>query len=196
MGKIEVSPIEVVASRLPEFPEIRPIWRGLEVHNDAQYRDVGELLRQMAKMRKEVKRAFDPIVDAANKTHKTATKERKRHLGLVEEGIEALKLALVAYETKAAARDADSADGLAVVPAASVPTVEGVSRRSTWKAEVVDLDALIGFVASNLTEWGHLIKVNTRELDKLAAAHRAGISRTIPGVEAREVVSITATATD
>jgi hypothetical protein len=101
MENDDAAAIEVASSLLPEFPEIRPIWRGLEVNNDAQYRDVGELLRQMAKMRKEVKRAFDPIVDAANKTHKTATKERKRHLGLVEEGIEALKLAMVAYETKA-----------------------------------------------------------------------------------------------
>lgn len=65
--------------------------------------------------------------------------------------------------------------------APAVAQVEGVSTRTTWSAEVTDMEALIGYVASHL-EWSSLLMPNGPNLNRLAVAQREALS--IPGVRA------------
>lgn len=73
-----------------------------------------------------------------------------------------------------------------VVPAAApiapeVATVSGVSTRTTWSAEVVDMTALIQHAAKNPLD-ARLIEPNMTELNKLAVVHKEKLD--IPGVKA------------
>ena len=172
-----------------QLPITRPFWVGMKIINDRQYRAAGDMLRNLAALKKRISGVLDPFVNTANKAHKSATAERRGHLDVVDEGFKTIKAAMLSYEDEARAAAPDSD---APVSGALVPKLDGISRTSIWKADIVDREALLGFVVENFNEWGHLIKFDGRSLDKLAAAHRQGVSRTIPGVEARESIGLSA----
>jgi len=65
--------------------------------------------------------------------------------------------------------------------APAVAKVAGVSSRVTWGAEVVDLLALVKYVAAH-PEWVGLIQANGPALNKLAQAQRDALK--LPGVKA------------
>lgn len=74
-----------------------------------------------------------------------------------------------------------------VVPAApALAKVEGVTSRSTWRAEVTDPMALIRYVAAH-PEWESLLAPVMPALNSLARAQRSNLK--IPGVRAIEEVS-------
>lgn len=65
--------------------------------------------------------------------------------------------------------------------APNVATVEGISTRTTWRAEVTDKAAMVAYVATN-REWLNLLDPNMPALNALARSAREGLS--IPGVRA------------
>ena len=68
-----------------------------------------------------------------------------------------------------------------VTVAPQVATVKGVSKRTTWSAEVHDLHKLIKYVAEH-AEWVNLLLPNQTALNKLSVAQRDALR--IPGVRA------------
>ena len=62
---------------------------------------------------------------------------------------------------------------------AEVAKVSGVITTKRWKAEVVNVEALIKFVAKN-PKWAHLLKPDTAALNALARSQKAAME--IPGV--------------
>lgn len=64
-----------------------------------------------------------------------------------------------------------------------VAKVEGVSGRTTWSAEVVDLAQLCRYAADH-PEWIGLVQPNQKALDALARAQKDGLR--IPGVRAKK----------
>lgn len=67
--------------------------------------------------------------------------------------------------------------------APAIAEVKGVSRRTTWHAEVTDALALVKYVAEH-PEWIHLVEPVMPQLNKLASAQRDLLK--IPGVKAVE----------
>ena len=68
-----------------------------------------------------------------------------------------------------------------VVARPETAKVAGVSSRTTWKAVVVDLRALVRYVAEN-DGWVHLLDANTAALNNLARSQKGALR--IPGVRA------------
>lgn len=84
--------------------------------------------------------------------------------------------------------DDDAASDILEAPAPPVPIihveaniskVEGVSTRRSHKADVIDLVALVQFIAAN-TSWSHLVKPNQTALN--AVVREQGMECKIPGV--------------
>jgi hypothetical protein len=72
---------------------------------------------------------------------------------------------------------------LEVAPIYAAPTVQkvqGVSSRESWKAEVTDLGALIGFVAQN-RQYVNLLEANTTAVNAMARSLKSAMS--IPGIK-------------
>jgi hypothetical protein len=65
--------------------------------------------------------------------------------------------------------------------AAAVAKVDGMSTQTRWGAEVVDLLALVRYVAAN-PQWVNLLEANTVALNRLAVAVKGELR--IPGVRA------------
>jgi hypothetical protein len=70
----------------------------------------------------------------------------------------------------------------AVPPPVAAPKVDGISTRQSWRAEVVDVIALVRYVAAN-PEWVGLLKVDQTALNQLARAQKENLK--LPGVVAR-----------
>jgi hypothetical protein len=62
----------------------------------------------------------------------------------------------------------------------AVPAAEGVSYVTTWKAEVIDLRALILAVAGNVDALGHLLSANDSTLGAFARSTKGNVN--LPGV--------------
>lgn len=74
-----------------------------------------------------------------------------------------------------------------VVPATPAPKAAGVSIRETWRAEVVDLGALVGAVAADPSKL-NLLLPNMPALNALARALKANLI--LPGVDAVSADSV------
>jgi len=72
----------------------------IAISNQKQYETANEFLRAVKGLQKEIHSTFDPIVEAAHRTHKEATSKRKEHLDPVigAEGI--VKDKMIAYDDK------------------------------------------------------------------------------------------------
>lgn len=112
--------------------------------------------------------------------------ERLRKEALAQEQERALTEAIEASEAgdeefaEAILEEAQSSDVVVRVDPA-VSKVDGVSTQKRWHAEVVDLFALVNFVAEH-KEWLHLLTPHMPSLNKMAQMQRAALS--VPGVKA------------
>jgi len=72
----------------------------IAISNQKQYETANEFLRAVKGLQKEIHSTFDPIVEAAHRTHKEATSKRKEHLDPVigAEGI--VKGKMILYSDK------------------------------------------------------------------------------------------------
>ena len=116
-----------------------------------------------------------------------AAEEARRLEAIAREAEETRRLnEAVALEDAGDVEDAEAVLNEAPAPvvvhvAPAVATVEGVSTRTTWKAEVTDKAALVAYVTAH-PEWLHLLDPNMPALNALARSAREGLS--IPGVAA------------
>ena len=193
---IDTENADIVRAAIASLPEIRPVWRGIMIRNDQQYHAAASLLLELTGAQKRIHAVLDPIVDSANKHHKLATKQRNGALAPLALGVAELKAAMVEFD-RAQKAEADKAKNDGTAPAisgATVPIISGMARTQRWRAIISDPEALIQYVAADFKHRAHLIKWNTRELDKMAGAHREGLPDHIPGLEAEGVESISAKA--
>jgi len=72
----------------------------ITITNQEHYEKANDFLRAVKGLQKEIHSTFDPIVEAAHRTHKEATSKRKEHLDPVigAEGI--VKDKMIAYDDK------------------------------------------------------------------------------------------------
>lgn len=86
----------------------------------------------------------------------------------------------------------EEAETVAPPPVAARPitSVPGVSTRANWKAEIMDLHALVAFVAAN-PNWIGLIEPNLKALNDQAKTLNVRLAATIPGVRAVNDVVLT-----
>ena len=71
-----------------------------QVSNQANYEGLAVVLKDVKTLQKNIKDTFDPIVEAAHKTHKEATSKRKLHLDPVIKVEGMIKEKLIAYTTE------------------------------------------------------------------------------------------------
>lgn len=87
--------VEQVTSEALSWPERA---RGLAIVDDATYLRGAELLKGIKAMRAEVDAAFDPIVAAAHKAHRTACDQKKRAEAPLAEAERLVKVAMVRWD--------------------------------------------------------------------------------------------------
>lgn len=70
------------------------------IKTQEQYEGTGNFLKAVKALQKQIKETFDPIVDAAYKTHREATQKRKEHMDPTIEAEKIVKNKLVTYDTE------------------------------------------------------------------------------------------------
>jgi colicin import membrane protein len=76
--------------------------------------------------------------------------------------------------------------------AMATPRLSGISSKSTWRAEIVDMAVFVRYVAEH-PEWIHLVEVNSAALNGLARSQKSAL--TIPGVKVVEEKQVAARTT-
>lgn len=134
-------------------------------------------------------------VDTIDFKMKSYEREQRRLAEAQRQAAETERKRLEAEAALAAALEAESNGGSDVPaaapipqvvftpPVAEVPRVQGATFRSTWKAEVVDIKALIQAVAAGKAD-PNCLTVNQTYLNQMARAHKSTLA--IPGVKAVE----------
>lgn len=117
----------------------------------------------LAYEREEKRRAE---AEARRKAEEARKAEEERRLADAEQAEEEGD-----HETADAILDEEPAVPISVAPTPKVAKVEGVQRRTRYVAEVVDLHALVKFVAEN-PEWLHLLKPDTAALNAIARTQK------------------------
>lgn len=189
--------------------------------NQDTYDETARFVLECVKpLEREVKETFDPIVSAANKTHKEAVAQRDKHLKPLTEAkkiatakckiyedeqhrlrreeqdrldLEARRVAAKQQHEDAAhaeqmGEDSSVVDAIfeekvtppPVVAASSFERMPGITRKAPLKAEVINLVALIQFVAVRQHLTNYLLP-NQSALN--AAARSQGTKLDIPGVK-------------
>lgn len=107
-------------------------------------------------------------------------------------GVAAALTAAEAAQEMSCALQQTTAVVSAATAATNVPTVEGITTADVWKARVLDLPALLRFIADNPAyhEW---IEIKMTGLNDMAKAQRDALR--VPGVEAFEESRIAASRT-
>lgn len=182
----------------------------LLVTDQLSHRDAQLLLVQVAQIRADVVELFKDSKAAAHEAHKAICAAERRLLTPCDEARETITKKVFDYEAEVdrLQREADRAvaeaeerkrqrDSLSemapelaeALPPVKAPdfyvpstaTVEGVSSRANWKAQVTDLQALIGYVALH-PECINLLQPNEQALNRIAKALEDKLN--IPGVRA------------
>jgi len=133
----------------------------LTVTNQGEYETGALWLQQIRDLRNKLNAAFDPIISSAHKTHKAALGQKKEAEYPLEKAEKQINRALCAYEPE--------------------EKVEGLIRRQTWHAEVLDPMLLVKHVAKH-PELVNLLEPKMAALNSLARAQQDGLD--IPGVRA------------
>ncbi|MDD2858877.1 MAG: hypothetical protein PHU75_09410 [Candidatus Nanopelagicales bacterium] len=217
MGAIELTDTTAIRAEITTWAQAVA---ALKITSEPTYRDAAEMLLNVRAIRGRVNATFDPVIEAAHKSHKAALAAKAEHeapLATAERAIKGMmsaymaeqerlrlaeqsRLAAIARqeeedrrlaEAQAAqdAGDAEMAEALIAQPvvvqpvkaAPAVPKIAGVVYRTTWRAEVVDLAALVRFVAAT-PAFANLVLANMPALNSLATAQKGAMA--IPGVRA------------
>ena len=64
------------------------------------------------------------------------------------------------------------------------PVVDGVYERSSWKARVLDINAVLRWVMQDIETRGYLVQVDQSAANREAKQHKERLGRVIPGLEA------------
>ena len=70
------------------------------ITDQPQYENAANFLLSVKGLQKKIRETFDPIVDAAHKTHKEATTKRKEHLEPVLMAEQLIKGKMITYTSK------------------------------------------------------------------------------------------------
>lgn len=126
----------------------------LRVVSAEDYEAAGQLVLDISALRKEVAASFDGVIAKTAAAHRQALAAKRLHDDPLREALDHLKTAMLAWARQQVAPAADAVrlppgcavpEVMAVAPA---PSVEGMYRRETWRAEVVDMKELAQAVAS------------------------------------------------
>ena len=140
----------------------------LTVTNDKEYLLLGEATKAIRSVRNKIAETFEPVKAAAWKAHKAVVKAMKDQSAPLDEAEQKAADILADYNAKAEN---------------GAPSVDGISFRSTWSAEVTDFMALVKAVAKGKAH----IDMLKPDMTKLNAAARSLKSvMDLPGVEAVE----------
>lgn len=131
---------------------------------------------------------YDAKASEYEAAERRKAEEEQRRLQAIARKQEDERQLMAAIEAEASGNPAEADAILEERPAAPVITVapavaqvQGVSSRTTWSAEVHDVEALIVYVAAH-PEWSSLLEPNMPNLNRLAVAQREALA--IPGVRA------------
>lgn len=137
---------------------------------------------------KEARRVYDRKADEYERAELAKAEVERKRLQALAKQQEVDRQLQDAIEAEGAGDDAGAAaimDEATVVPevavVAPVAKVKGVSKRTSWSAQVVDLGALVAYVAKH-PEWRSLLQVNQPNLNRLAVSQHNDLA--IPGVRA------------
>ncbi len=187
--------------------------KDLAIKDETTHRAAQELLVQVAKVRKDVVDLFADSKASAYKTHKDICAAEKKLLAPCDTAREEIETKLRGYEAEVRKKTEEAERALEhsrhqeeergrlaeVAPdlAAALPPVEtpnifvpqmaevaGVSTRTTWRAEVHNLQALIAWIVLH-PEYIDLVEPNMTTLRALANVQKEKFS--LPGVRAVEV---------
>lgn len=137
------------------------------------------LTDKLKPMLKAIDASCKPVVEAANKAHKAATKQRATLKAPLLEAEKMLKAKIGDYLDAEDRRLADSPQTEDITPAPIPDKVTGISSRKTWAAEVVDMQALVLAVATGDVPISVLM-VDTAKLTALVKSTDGALK--LPGV--------------
>lgn len=159
----------------------------LEVAGIEQHEGALMLLKDIRTGRKSIKERIDPIVSQANKLHKSLTGLRKDAIGPLDraEAITIGKLDLYEKDQKLLAEAVSKNSPFEIEP--EIAHVEGISSRTIWKAEVMDIVLALQHMTRMYGDypektWDKLAKVLESELGPLVRAQQSAFR--MPGVRA------------
>lgn len=161
------------------LPAVSPI-QAYPILDDRGYVQASDDLFWIVAERKARKAILDPYVSDTNKAHKAQTARREEQLKDLDANETVIKSAMARYARTV----------LEIPDGGATPLIPGISLVSKYTATIDDQDALIRHIAANLDDLRHLIKIDQRELDKMAAGSRSSLEKTLPGITVVETLSV------
>jgi hypothetical protein len=139
----------------------------MEITNPSQFSEAATFLTEAIKpLQKAIEEVFEPICSKANAAHKEATKQRKAKLEPVLQ-LEKIVKSKMAHFLEEVGSDVH---------------VDGVSKTTTWSAEVEDFGALVSAVARGEAPIDCLLP-NQKRLNEMAKGLQDMLA--LPGVTPR-----------
>ena len=164
------------------------IARESTITDDSDYAMAGHHLIQWAKIKNQINKTFDPVIESAHKAHKVAIVGRDKHLTEVKDACTMLQDKMSTYlrAMEKLAQDTQedkNQDEFAPLPSPP-PEIKGVSHRTTWSAEITDVRLLLQHCLANWDQWGKLVQPNQKALNQLARSMKDSLDTILPGVKA------------
>ena len=191
----DLSTISTQASQ--QTMDLLEIATSSDVLDDESYAMAGHHLLQWTRIKKEIGKTFDPVVQAAHRAHREAIAGRDRHLTIVEDACTTIKEKMGSYHRamEKLAQDAQEEEGEEFAPLpAPPPEVGGISHRTTWSAEITDPKLLLQHCLPNWDQWGKLVKPDQKAINQLARSMKDSLDTILPGVRAVAKSSVAARA--
>jgi hypothetical protein len=201
---VSVQAVELVVQTAEDYSDGAETLKGikaLRAEVASEYDPVVKAAYASHKQAVALKKRIDGVLETAEQTVKaklsawaiaqeTSVAERQ-----AQRESRVLEMATVARDATVAGLRADGdgqgaaqvlADPLVVPPVPverAVPRIDGITHKTTWSAEVTNQEALVRACLEE-PRWWHLIKVDTKGLDRMARALKANLD--IPGVVVRK----------
>ena len=177
MNDIVISPPNPEEIR-QEFSVVLERAEYIEVNSKVENEFASHVLIGIRTAMKRVHERIDPIVGHAHKTHKMMTALRNDLLAPLNEADFEVSTKLNAYELAQREIAAAASEGALVEVEPDLAVVKGISGRTIFKAEVMDIVMLAEYVAANPSA-AHLIKPDMSALNMLARAQQDAFA--VPG---------------
>jgi hypothetical protein len=186
----------------PDAEEIRAEYSGLvemaerlEIHSKSRHKEAMLCLVDLKTAQNAVRDRMDPIIKHAFKTHRGLTSLKNDLLRPIDDAYKIANAKIDNYEQEqeelASAAEENGDDPFALpapIVEPALAKVDGVSKRVTWKAEVMDAQMALEYMLEQPGNeypektWDKLAKVLESELGPLVRAQQAAFR--MPGVKA------------
>jgi hypothetical protein len=110
----------------------------LKISSDGEYSAATLKLKEIARVRKEIDKTFDPNIDAAHKAHKQAIALKRKFTDVLDttERVLRHRIGVYVHEIKQLGIADEDVMSVSLTPAA--PKVEGVTTRESWNFKITD----------------------------------------------------------